>query len=280
MNICNQQQYVKLFDDIDLLIKKVDRFQEPAFRVGLLYRKTNFPKFNISNDDFLRMMAGLIAYSQQAKAYHVSKLINSDLWEDVFRGFKVLDVLNLNAEEILSKYWIKKSEQFQSGRTITSIRYRGKIDAIIRLAGFLAELESVHKQTFAEYICEKKLPTQILTENDMEDFWRKFDQLQSDLNDKGAPFFNRLTTLCHLLKDLGYDCAKPDSAVMNAAVKLKIVQIKKTWNDSDRRQVVRIMQMYGFCRGVRPPVLDLYFLVHGEQTGAVDLVKKEYFSPL
>src|SRR5215510_4868034 len=44
----------------------------------------------------------------------------------------------------------------------------------------------------------------------------------------GLPYFRNLTSLCHLLlchllMDLGFDCAKPDSAGMKAAVGLAIV---------------------------------------------------------
>jgi len=275
--ICESSEYKNVVDKIDALIARVKRFQKPELKVELDIRENASPNFDLKNDEFLRLIATLITYSQQVPAKSVGKLIDSGFIDKVFHGFSVEEVAELNGSEVREKFWIKKSNNPTVKNTLTAIRYPQKIDSIISCAEVLQKIQAKEGLTFARYIQGQDIPRRISNEKELDLFWEKFVVVQNRLNDWGMPFLNRLTTLCHLLKDMGYDCAKPDSAVMNAAVKLDIIKRKKTWTDNDRKKVIRIMQIYGICRGVRPPVLDLYFLIHGEQTGAIDLVQAGYF---
>jgi hypothetical protein len=43
------------------------------------------------------------------------------------------------------------------------------------------------------------------------------------------------------------------------------------------KKAVRTIQAYAVQKKMRVPVIDLYFLIHGGQTGSIDLVKPEYY---
>ena len=81
--------------------------------------------------------------------------------------------------------------------------------------------------------------------------------------------------------ELGYDCAKPDVAVMGAAASLGIVPHSKRKNggytERQGRYVIQLMQRYAIHKGIRVPLVDLYFLIHGGQTGHRNCVREEYY---
>jgi len=78
----------------------------------------------------------------------------------------------------------------------------------------------------------------------------------------------------------GFDCAKPDLAVMKAAVDLGIVAPapkNRSHGEADLKRAVAAIQAYGVSKGIRVPVIDLYFLIRGGQTGVKHLVRPEYY---
>lgn len=110
------------------------------------------------------------------------------------------------------------------------------------------------------------------------------------LSGLGFPHFSNFISLCHLLMELGFDCAKPDIIVMKAAVDLGIVpEPPKQKNNPDKsrphpesslQQAVSTIQRYALSRHTRAPVTDLYFLIHGGQSDAIGLVKAAYYTKL
>ncbi len=56
------------------------------------------------------------------------------------------------------------------------------------------------------------------SQTDIPIFWAAFDGLRARLIERDFPFVKERTSLLHLLMELGYDCAKPDSAVLKAAL--------------------------------------------------------------
>lgn len=75
--------------------------------------------------------------------------------------------------------------------------------------------------------------------------------------------------------DTGYDCAKPDLVVMNVATKIGIT--KKPTGENNLKATVRTIQEYSLNREIRPPVVDLYFLIYGKQKDASKYVEKSYY---
>jgi hypothetical protein len=153
------------------------------------------------------------------------------------------------------------------------------------MIGCAQALLRVMKQhsSFMTYLRSSKLPVTLLNQSDIDLFWREFTAVQQYLQQKQMPFFNNLTSLCHLLMTLGYACIKPDSAVMGAAVKIGIVSSgnnpdKPTYNDAKRREVVMTMQNYCLSRNTNIRVLDGYLLIYGGQTGAKALVTPQFYN--
>lgn len=274
--ICNKPECAAIFTQIDLMIDRVCKFQTPKFQPELLERERHSPNFDLSDDELLKILATLIAYSQQAQAKVVGKLLASGLFDKIFEDFIVEKVALLRSDDIIERHWPDKSVPDKKD-IIGAIRYPQKVASIIKCARILQKLRSEKSMSFAMYIQAHGIPTRITNENELVLFWRKFEALRKELEDQDMPFVKNFTTLCHLLKDFGYDCAKPDSAVMNAAIKLGIINAKKSFNDTDKKKVIQIMQIYGLCRQLRTPVLDLYFLIHGKQGGIMDLVMPGYF---
>jgi hypothetical protein len=87
--------------------------------------------------------------------------------------------------------------------------------------------------------------------------------------------------------DRGFDCAKPDLAVMKAAVEMGIApdapKQKRNpdkscaYPERDLRNAIKAIQSYAVCRSTRAPVMDLYFLIHGGQLGVRELVQDGYY---
>ncbi len=63
---------------------------------------------------------------------------------------------------------------------------------------------------------------------------------------------------------------------MGISKKLGIVNDAK--GDINFRKTVKFIQLYGFERGLRPVLVDLYFLIAGRQKGSVKFVSPEYYT--
>lgn len=84
--------------------------------------------------------------------------------------------------------------------------------------------------------------------------------------------------LCHLLKELGYPCMKPDSGVLASAASLGIVATKRNYNDSDRRVAVETLQRCCIPLRTEMAVLDLYLLINGGMLWARQFVRSDYYA--
>ena len=125
----------------------------------------------------------------------------------------------------------------------------------------------------------KRIPVLIQTPADLDAFWRGFKAQLDEFRRIQIPYLGNLTTLCHLFLELGYDCAKPDTIVMKTAQDLQLGGFTSamSFTDKRRRKTVRLMQLYTLCRGIRTQVVDLYFLIHGGQTGAREYVQSDFY---
>jgi hypothetical protein len=96
------------------------------------------------------------------------------------------------------------------------------------------------------FIEKQRFPVNV-DSNNRTLFWESFDNTRYYLGDIGFPFFAEFTSLCHLLSDLGFDCAKPDSIVMGVAERLGIIgnAVRKGQRPlRERKKVVDSMQIF------------------------------------
>jgi hypothetical protein len=267
----NNPQQTTLFHRIDGIINRVNDHKTPALAEDIATRSKWSPALDLSDSDILKLFIELIAFSQQAKALRVMGLIDKGILDKVFLNYDIQAVANLQYEQLRTKYWDQ----------IGAIRFPQKLEAMIGSAQALLRIKKQHS-SFMTYLRTSKIPVGLQSQSDIDLFWKEFDVVQRYLQQIQMPFFNNLTSLCHLLMGLGFACVKPDSVIMGTAVKLGIVSPgkspeKPTYNEAKRREVVKTMQMYCVSRNFNIRVLDGYLLIHGGQTGAKNLVKPLFY---
>lgn len=269
-NNCSQQ--ADFFNQIAAIIEKVNVHQTPALSESMVKRSKWNPDRDQSDCDILKECIKLIAYSQQAKACRVEVLINEGIFDKIFLKYNVRAVANLEYEQLHSKYWS------QIGG---AIRYPKKLKSMIGCAQALLKINENHK-SFMTLLRGFEIPTELRSPSDIDEFWIKFTTFQQRLQQKQMPFFNKLTSLCHLLMIVGYPCLKPDSIVMGVAVRLGVIspgsgKKNNNYNDEKRMEVVKTMQAYCLSRKFNIHSLDKYLLIDGGQTGAIAQVYPQYY---
>jgi len=252
----------KIFGDIDNLIETVDRFKnEPLFNEEKT-RRHNKTVSTLPNDNqILRTLSYLIAFSQNANSEIVEPVLKSGKFDNAFENFDIEKVVKLNPCDIADNHW----------SSIKGIRQQAKLFHIVSLARKIKVIGS-----FADILNETNIPKAINAENDIENFWIGFDKLLTTLKNNKIPFFQSTTSLLHFLLDIGYDCVKPDLVVMKVAKKLNIVDSEA--GDKNFRKTVKIIQEYSVDRKIRPSTVDLYFLIDEGQMGARKFVTKDFYS--
>jgi 3-methyladenine DNA glycosylase Tag len=277
---------------IDRMVDRVSRFKvDPEFSRQIDERSSTRPNFAMDDREVLRHLMVLIAYSNNANSLKVTRLVESDVFESIFQNYFIKNWTHLSAEgasdgggntttelakTIVNEHWLD----------LTAIRFKYKVEAWTRCAKCL---QAIHCEygSFMTYLKGTGLPSILQSECDIQVFWDCFDKIRNRLLQEKFPYFANFTSLCHLLLHVGFDCAKPDLIVMKSAVGLGIVPQppKKKSKPSESgthperslRKTVRTMQAYAVQKGIRVPVIDLYFLIHGKQADAIALVKPEYY---
>lgn len=234
---------------IDALVEHVEANKNAGFDADKARRQSRQVIALPDNDALLEKLAVIIAYSQNARSTLVSELLNSGEYHKQFQNFDTGYVASLNPCDVVeSAAWSK----------ISAIRQKTKVFQLVMAARAIKESSVVRKMNGSQ------IPKKFSKEADIADFWKFFKALKKELTDLGIPFLRSTTSLLHLLLEQGYDVAKPDTVVMAVAKKLGIV-VKET-GDSNFVKVVRVMQEYALLKGVRPSVVDLYFLTDGRQS--------------
>jgi methyladenine glycosylase len=268
----NCEELSRAIRAIDEMTKLVDCFKNAQFTQEAEKRSSLTPDFNWKDEHILCRLIALIAYSNNAKAAGVTRILESGVFNQVFQNYSVEKVAELSAENIIRTFW----------QEIKVIRFKRKVDAMIRCANCVLSIRKRHG-SFMGYLSGVRLPSAVRSEFDMRAFWEGFSRIQADFRELEFPYFQNFTSLCHLLMDRGFDCAKPDSAVMKAAVDLEIVppppnEKSRAHPEESLQKTVETIQAYAFHRNTRAPVIDLYFLVQGGQSGVNQLIKHEYYS--
>jgi hypothetical protein len=251
----------KIFGEIDKIVETVDQFKiEPIFNEEKNRRQNKTVSSLLDNNEILRTLSHLIAFSQNSNSEIVEQVLKSGKFDKAFQDFKIDEVVKLNPCDIADEHWA----------SIKGIRQQGKLFHIVSLARKIKNIGS-----FADILNQTNIPTTIRTESDIQTFWVGFDKLLVTLKNNKIPFFQSTTSLLHFLLDIGFDCVKPDLVVMRVAKKLNIVDNEK--GDKNLRKTVRFIQEYSVDRKLRPSIVDFYFLIDEGQMGAKKFVKPDFY---
>jgi len=252
---------IEIFQRIDSLINKIDKYKnEKIFLEEIENRKKREIPKNLTNSEILEKFVNLIAFSMSSNSAKVSELISSGSLREVFCDFNIEKVAKLNpVTMVFDGSWDK----------IKCIRQQSKLMSIIIIANKMIEIGSFNK------LLDNKIPKKIKTESDIDDFWKEFKNLKKALVEYKIPFFQNTTSLLHFLLDIGYDCIKPDLKVMKVSKKIGIVE--KETGDKNFVLTVRTIQEYSLSRGIKPSVVDFYFLIDEKQKWAIKFVKEDFY---
>jgi hypothetical protein len=258
-----------VFEKLDAIRTNVDRhrveplFSEEVTAITSRYQTT----ISAEENNLLRVMAKMIAYSNNAPSDKVSNLLDSGCFEEAFHGFDLSAVAKDNPEKVIANHWSK----------IRAIRFKKKIGYIIDCAKVLQKQGG--RNTIESLYQNQNLPVNLTCSGDIDIFWQKFDLLLDRYQHERMPYFKNMTTLLHLLLHIGFPCVKPDLIVMRTAAQLGLVQGRENHNQyrpDERRLVVRTIQEYGLSRAIHPAVIDRYLLVHGGQRVSVQFVDQGF----
>ncbi|ALZ75397.1 hypothetical protein [Rheinheimera sp. F8] len=242
------------------MIKLVDIYKLEIFDENLKIRNRAIGIDLTNHDALLRHLAILVVYSQQAQSNVVKNVIESGSLDKVFYNFDTKKVSKINPCDLVDEHW----------ESIKGIRQQTKIFQIVMLARKIPLISNS--------LMNSNISKHITCSDDLSNFWAGFSTLKKEFQRTSIPFFRETTSLLHLLTSLGYDCIKPDSAVLKSARKLGILSSENPSN-KELINVVKTIQSYSIHinRAKPPPVLDLYLLVHGKQTEASNFVSNEYY---
>ncbi|MFZ3213467.1 MAG: DNA-3-methyladenine glycosylase I [Terriglobales bacterium] len=267
----------KTVEAIDEMVERINRFKaDPQFTQEMEKRTRLVPDFNLRDEEILQRLILLIAYSNAAKASKVTCLVESEVFKTIFVNYSIEKAVELLAKDIVRDHWSE----------LKAIRFKYKVDAMVRCASCLLAVREGYG-SFMKYLKDVGLPKSIKSESDIQGFWEGFSRIRAYFLELHLPYFANFTSLCHLLLDLGFGCAKPDSAVMKAAVGLGIVpsppkqkknsEKSRAHPEESLKTVVETIQTYAVLKNTRAPVVDLYFLIRGGQSWAKPLVQPAYY---
>jgi hypothetical protein len=260
------ERLVIVGSDEDMIFARIDDLRlwvdaakkEPDFSQEVQRRASRSVPETIRDNEVLKEMAVVIAFSQQAKDKLVGPMIDRGDLDRAFCGFDVNTVAQLDPAQVERDYW----------RSLSVIRYKKKIKAIVECAQKLIETRRYYG-SFVHIIGSIDIPASLNTLADVDLFWTKFSLLRSKMREAQFPYFQRTTSLLHLLLDFGFPCVKPDSVVLQVASDIGI--------EGDIISVVKQIQRYSVSRNTPPAVMDFYFLVYGGQTWAEQFLERPLF---
>lgn len=249
-----------LFETIDRVIANIDAHRNsPAFDVELARRTSLEVPHLVDNQTVLRHIAQIIAFAH-ADSKRVKAMVDSGAYDKVWHDYDLDVVSRMNPCDIAEQEW----------GTLSSILARTKIFQVVMAARALLKRADV-----AKILNECNIPRKAATLEEVDQFWAGFKVLQRVMRQADIPFVRSTTSLSHLLLHLGYDCIKPDVIVMRVASRLGIINDDPK-KDTNLRKVARVLQEYAVSRGMRPGVVDMYFLIQEGQSEARDWVQSGF----
>ncbi len=96
----------------DVIVRKIDTIAdrirqhaiEPEYS-SEVQSHNRTPNYEVSDNDILRTMIELIAYSQGARVDRISAMIDRGVFEDVFGSFEPAAVAQMDYDEIREHHW-------------------------------------------------------------------------------------------------------------------------------------------------------------------------------
>jgi hypothetical protein len=243
------------------MIDHVDRFATPLFHEVCAQRNAWRPPAHLEPDDELRRIAIVFAYSGGVKATPVTRMIEAGHYDRAFADFNVDAVGSMNPCNIYDSDWT----------SIKPIKNENKLLWLVRAARVLAKGHSILK-----FLEASQVPAAIRSPAEIERFWNGLKHVGKRLKTEHLSGMQSVTSQLHFLMGLGYDCVKPDRIVMNVAQSLGMVTADR--NETQFIAVTRRLQEAAINLGIRPAILDMYFLVQGGHTDADDWTRDD-FSP-
>lgn len=250
------------FQKIDKIIADIDSFKmDPAFSQEMKNRNLRKAPKELTDEQLLEIFTTLIAYSGQAPSDKVKQVLDAGIFRVMLENFDVHKVALMNPCQLVDDYWDQ----------VSPIRYQTKLFQMVMFARRIKKIGSL-----ASLLTKSEIPTTLQSETDIELFWRGFDRLQLSMKKAKVSYLKETTTLLHYLLATGFDCVKPDLVVMKVAQKIGIVDGKK--GDKNFRKAVRFLQEYCLQRGIRPAIIDLYFLIDEGQREAKRFVHPDFYT--
>ncbi|PIU14349.1 MAG: hypothetical protein COT21_00875 [Hadesarchaea archaeon CG08_land_8_20_14_0_20_51_8] len=168
----------RIFSSIDQIIEKVNPLRrEPEFSEEIKERMKRTPNVIRNDDDVLRRLARLIAFSQNTRSDLISNMLNKGIFERIFHGFQVDRVAQLDPDELKNLHW----------EEIKAIRFPRKLESIVYCAKTLQLIKSKYG-SFLNLLKTSKIPTILKEESDIENFWQGFNYLKKELINMDMPF--------------------------------------------------------------------------------------------
>ncbi|MFM0140401.1 hypothetical protein [Caballeronia grimmiae] len=256
-------QNKELFSVIRRIVAHIDTFRkEPEFTNELIRRRKNLVDTPpVSNSDFLRNLAHIIAYAH-ADSSRVTNMIRNDGYDKVWFDYDVDAVAALNPCDVVEEHW---------ETTLSPIMNGSKAYFVVMAARAIQRVG-----TISTLFNESSIPTCIQTAADIPAFWKGFASLKKQMKEHGVPYLGSVTSLSHMLLHLGYDCVKPDVIVMRVAVNLGIITEKEAKTDKGLKKVARLLQQYALEYEIRPSEIDMYFLIQEGQSEAMTWVRPNF----
>lgn len=255
----------EIFRAIDKIFENVEAVKkEPDFSVEVSVRQSRGDidlQSQFDDKEILKLLAELIAFSQNANSSLVSKMLDNGTFVRLFSNFDISTVGRINADDWISKHW----------QEVKVIRFKKKIHAIINCAKVLMEIQEEYG-SFINMLENFKIPRQLQVFSDVDAFWQGFLKLKIEITRLNMPYYKNTTTLLHFLLTIGYDCIKPDLIIMRVAQSIGIVSVAT--GDKNLIKVVQTVQKYSIAKNVKPAVVDFYFLIYGGQAWAKQFINK------
>ncbi|MFL9906803.1 hypothetical protein [Paraburkholderia sp. RL17-337-BIB-A] len=254
-------QNKELFAVIRRIVAHIDTFrEEPNFTNELIRRRNRVVTPLVSNSDFLRNLAHIIAYAH-ADSSRVTNMIDSNGYDEVWFDYDVDAVAALNPCDVVEEHW---------ETTLSPIMNGSKAYFVVMAARAIQRVGAIST------LFNDSIPTRIQTGADIPAFWKGFAGLKNQMKEHGVPYLSSVTSLSHMLLHLGYDCVKPDVIVMRVAMKLGIVTEKEAKTDKGLKKVARLLQEYALEYEIRPSEIDMYFLIQEGQSEAMTWVRPNF----
>jgi hypothetical protein len=259
---------LEVFDSIDKIVLNVESLYgcNPAFLRDKAERLNRLVTNESLNPLLLFETAcKVVFYSFNSRAMRIDTILNDKKGEiaDVLHAYRFDDLQSCDYENTPAVF-----TTLFKGTPFSDRKYKSIIKNAVLFArqDFMIEFQS--------YL--KEMPTQIDNQLNVDFFWVNFFKLLGFLKANDAYVIKQPISLLHFLLELGYPCVKPDSSITKAAKQVGFLDFdidlgifKNCPNDfRERALITYIIQSYCVEKQLKPSLLDLYFMIKGDQSGA------------